>query len=98
MTMRDIDSTSAAMAVEVNRVIDAMQLRPYMDAEPTSLPQIVSIAFNDTPALLKPHQVNVDALRFSRWLAEQLPAPRVAIHALMRKLERQPRAFIPSIQ
>lgn len=93
--MRDIDPTSAAMAIEVNRVIDAMRLRPYMDAEPTSLPQIVSIAFGVTPALIKSRQVNVDALRFVRWLQEQLPAPRVAVHALLRKLERQPRAFFP---
>lgn len=93
--MRDIDPTSAAMAIELNRVIDAMRLRPYMDAEPTSLPQIVSIAFGDIPALIKPHQVNVDALRFACWLRDQLPAPRVVVHALQRKLERQPRAFIP---
>ncbi|OCA02294.1 hypothetical protein [Akkermansia glycaniphila] len=77
-------------AAEINRALVALRLSPYCNAEPTTQPGVVNIAYGPEPALLKPHQANVDALMFARYLSTHLPSPEIIVALLDRKRAAQP--------
>lgn len=91
----NIPETNRWAAEEINKVLVTLRLSPYCNAEPTSQPGIVNIAYGPEPALLKPLQANVDALMFIRYLSTHLPSPEIIIALLDRKRSAQPQAPTP---
>ena len=90
-----IPESNCWAANEINKVLVALQLSPYCNAEPTTQPGIVNIAYGPEPALLKPLQANVDALMFIRFLSTHLPSPEIIVALLDRKRAAQPQPPTP---
>lgn len=85
----NIPETNRWAAVKINQILVRLKVSPYCNAEPTSTPGVVNIAYGPEATLLKPHQVNVDALQFAIYLRDHLPSPEIILALLDRKRTSQ---------